>query len=84
MTAMEVTRGVRDGYRLPKPEHCKREMYNIMSYCWEANPTKRPCFTELTYMLEKLIISENDYIELERFPEHAYYNVCHYLPGEKL
>ena len=26
----EVMKKVRDGYRLEKPEHCKRELYNIM------------------------------------------------------
>lgn len=36
---------VRDGYRLDKPEHCRRELYNIMYYCWDQDPAERPTFT---------------------------------------
>lgn len=74
---------MRDGHRLEKPEHCRRELYNIMYYCWEAEPSARPDFTECVGMLEKLLCTETDYIELERFPDHSYYNVQH-LDGEKL
>lgn len=83
LAAAEVMRRVRDGYRLEKPEHCKREMYNIMFYCWDKDPTERPTFTELVLWLDKLLVSENDYIELDRFPDHSYYNISN-LSGEKL
>lgn len=83
LAAAEVMRRVRDGYRLEKPEHCKREMYNIMYYCWDPDPNERPSFTELTCLLDKLLVSENDYIELDRFPDHSYYNITN-LSGEKL
>ena len=84
LSTKEVMRKVRDGYRLDKPEHCKREMYNIMYYCWNKEPHERPSFTELVKMLDNLIVSENDYIELDRFPDHSYYNVLTNLSGEKL
>lgn len=84
MAAAEVMKKVRDGFRLEKPDHCKREMYNIMFYCWDKDPTQRPAYGELVQMLDKLLISENDYIELERFPDHSYYNVITNLSGEKL
>lgn len=83
LAAAEVMRRVRDGYRLEKPEHCKREMYNIMYYCWDPDPKERPSFNELTCLLDKLLVSENDYIELDRFPDHSYYNITN-LSGEKL
>ena len=35
MPASEVMKRVRDGYRLEKPEHAKREIYNMMYYCWD-------------------------------------------------
>ena len=84
MAAAEVIKYVREGNRLLKPEHCKREMYNIMYYCWDTNPEKRPTFTQLVDYLDKLLISENDYIELDRFPDHSYYNAIPDLTGEKL
>ncbi|XP_015789002.1 uncharacterized protein LOC107365937 [Tetranychus urticae] len=84
MSTKEVMRKVREGYRLEKPEHCKREIYNIMFYCWNKLPEDRPDFPEITKMLDNLVTSENDYIELDRFPDHSYYNVIANLSGEKL
>lgn len=81
--AADVMRRVRDGYRLDKPEHCRRELYNIMYYCWDRNPHERPHFGELVTLTEQLLLTETDYIELERFPDHSYYNMVS-LSGEKL
>lgn len=76
MRADEVIQKVtRDNYRMDKPEHCKREVYNIMFYCWEQDPNQRPTFSELLGMLERYIYSQSDYIELDRYPDHAYYNI---------
>ncbi|XP_053209123.1 dual specificity protein kinase shkD-like isoform X2 [Panonychus citri] len=85
MNTKEVMRKVINGYRLDKPDHCRREMYNIMYYCWETSSTSRPTFTELIDKLDKLIASETDYIQLDRFPDHLYYNIIDTpLSGEKL
>ncbi|XP_017123977.1 tyrosine kinase receptor Cad96Ca [Drosophila elegans] len=83
ISAADVMRKVRDGYRLEKPEHCRRELYNIMYYCWSHDPQERPLFAEIIQMLDKLLHTEMDYIELERFPDHNYYNIVS-LSGEKL
>ncbi|KAG0721923.1 Tyrosine kinase receptor Cad96Ca [Chionoecetes opilio] len=74
MGAAEVMRKVRDGYRMDKPDHCRREIYNIMYYCWDKDASERPCFTELVHTLEGLLMSEVEYVELDRFPDHHYYN----------
>jgi len=81
--AAEVMKKVRDGYRLDKPEHCRRELYNIMYYCWDQDPAERPTFTELVTLLEQLLLTETDYIQLDRFPDHSYYNMVS-MSGEKL
>lgn len=83
LSANEVIRRIRDGYRLEKPDHCRREMYNIMFYCWDKDPKLRPNFGELVSLLDRLLESEHTYIELERFPDHSYYNITD-LSGEKL
>ncbi|XP_065211978.1 tyrosine kinase receptor Cad96Ca [Planococcus citri] len=83
LTAAEVMSKVREGYRLEKPEHCRRELYNIMYYCWDEDPNKRPTFMELVDLLEQLLLTETDYILLERCPDHSYYNTVP-LSGEKL
>ena len=83
MGAADVMKKVRDGYRLEKPEHCRRELYNIMYYCWAKDSNDRPAFSEIVQMLDKLLLTETDYIELERFPDHNYYNMLN-ISGEKL
>ena len=80
----QVMRKVANGSRLEKPDHCRREMYNIMFYCWHKDLKERPNFAELVTMLDKLLLSEMDYIELDRFPEHCYYNMVDNISGEKL
>ncbi|XP_047739072.1 tyrosine kinase receptor Cad96Ca isoform X2 [Hyalella azteca] len=75
MSAEEVMKRIKSGYRLEKPSYCKREMYNIMYYCWYEDAKDRPSFKELVKYLEGLITSEVDYIELNNFPERAYYNI---------
>ncbi|XP_033322515.2 tyrosine kinase receptor Cad96Ca [Megalopta genalis] len=83
LAAAEVMRRIKEGYRLDRPEHCKRELYNIMYYCWDKDPACRPSFGELVGLTEGLLLDETDYIELDRFPDHSYYNVLN-LSGEKL
>ncbi len=65
---------VRDGGRPEKPPHCDRQLYNIMSYCWSAEAGDRPSFAELVADFERLLGEDADYIDLNMFPEHAYYN----------
>lgn len=50
------------------------QIYNIMYYCWDKDSKERPSFTELVHTLEGLLLSEVEYIELDRFPDHSYYN----------
>lgn len=83
MAAAEVMKKVRDNYRLDKPDHCRRELYNIMYYCWADKAEKRPDFPDVVKSLDLLLLTDTDYIELERFPDHNYYNMVS-LSGEKL
>ncbi|XP_050525594.1 tyrosine kinase receptor Cad96Ca [Daktulosphaira vitifoliae] len=84
MAAADVMKRIRDGYRLEKPQHCRREVYNIMFYCWDKCADERPDFHELLDLLDKLLITETDYIQLDRFPDNAYYNITTCISGERL
>lgn len=75
LTSSVVVQIVTAGDRLEQPAHCKNEFFQIMAQCWRHNPTERPTFKEVAAQLEKLLLSENDYIELDQYPEHAYYNI---------
>lgn len=75
LTSPDVVKKVTSGGRLEKPAHCKEEFFDIMSQCWLHDPAKRPTFKEIALQLEGLLLSENDYIQLDQYPEHAYYNI---------
>ncbi|KAK0046893.1 neurite outgrowth regulated kinase isoform X1, partial [Biomphalaria pfeifferi] len=53
------------GYRMDKPSNCSDELYAIMRSCWEDEPTDRPTFTQLRFMLEELLTEDRDYLVLE-------------------
>lgn len=82
LTSSEVYKKVTQGGRLQRPIHCKEEFYYIMERCWSHDPAQRPTFKELASQLEKLLLSENDYIELDQYPEHAYYNILNVAEKE--
>ncbi|CAG0918228.1 unnamed protein product [Notodromas monacha] len=75
MSAREVMRRVREGYRLERPKHCKSELYRIITRCWLHDPTKRPEFTELCDELANLLESHTGYVDLENFPCDEYYDL---------
>jgi hypothetical protein len=38
---------VADGERLPQPDDCPQDVYDMMLRCWAADPSSRPSFSEL-------------------------------------
>lgn len=80
----EIPKMLKEGKRLEKPDHCKRELYMLMCYCWESSPKDRIDFHEIKMKLEFLLQCADDYIELERCPDHNYYNLKCSSPDEKL
>lgn len=63
------------GERPAKPEYCHDILYRLMSRCWQHEPQLRPTFRELVRSLDELLLSANDYIELDQYPDHNYYNI---------
>ncbi|XP_038068801.1 angiopoietin-1 receptor-like [Patiria miniata] len=53
-----------DGYRMPKPENCADEIYDVMLKCWHVQPSNRPSFSELVEILEEMTCNPdvNDYL----------------------
>uniref|UniRef100_A0A9L0SP43 Tyrosine-protein kinase n=1 Tax=Equus caballus TaxID=9796 RepID=A0A9L0SP43_HORSE len=52
MSNPEVIRALEHGYRMPRPEHCPEELYNIMTRCWKNSPEERPTFEYIQSVLE--------------------------------
>lgn len=43
------------GYQLETLEYATKEIYNIMTQCWQAEPKLRPTFTSLVYNLGEFL-----------------------------
>ncbi|XP_012866124.1 PREDICTED: tyrosine-protein kinase HCK [Dipodomys ordii] len=52
MSNPEVIRSLEHGYRMPRPEHCPVELYNIMTRCWKNRPEERPTFEYIQSVLD--------------------------------
>uniref|UniRef100_M4A2E6 receptor protein-tyrosine kinase n=1 Tax=Xiphophorus maculatus TaxID=8083 RepID=M4A2E6_XIPMA len=46
---------VKRGYQMSQPDFAPLEMYAIMKMCWNLEPTKRPTFSKIRQMIEKLL-----------------------------
>ncbi|KAJ8718078.1 hypothetical protein PYW07_006008 [Mythimna separata] len=62
-----LPRLLRSGYRMPKPNNCSPQLYDIMLSCWRTHPRDRPTFAELHQRLDELLNSAcaNQYLSLE-------------------
>uniref|UniRef100_A0A3P9N1P4 Tyrosine-protein kinase n=1 Tax=Poecilia reticulata TaxID=8081 RepID=A0A3P9N1P4_POERE len=52
MSNPEVIQNLERGYRMPAPENCPEELYDIMKECWRERPEDRPTFDFLKHLLE--------------------------------
>ncbi|XP_058288904.1 tyrosine-protein kinase HCK isoform X2 [Hylobates moloch] len=52
MSNPEVIRALERGYRMPRPENCPEELYNIMMRCWKNRPEERPTFEYIQSVLD--------------------------------
>ncbi|XP_069498087.1 tyrosine-protein kinase JAK1 isoform X2 [Ambystoma mexicanum] len=55
MTVTRLIKKLEDGKRLPCPDNCPQEVYQLMSKCWEQNPADRTTFPSLTQGFEDII-----------------------------
>ncbi|KAL0170027.1 hypothetical protein M9458_034623, partial [Cirrhinus mrigala] len=52
MTNPEVIANLERGYRMPCPDNCPEDLYDIMKHCWTESPDNRPTFEYLRSVLE--------------------------------
>ncbi|XP_038074861.1 tyrosine-protein kinase receptor Tie-1-like [Patiria miniata] len=64
---------LQEGYRMPKPENCADEIYDLMMKCWQPRPSQRPSFKEITAALQKMNdpSDENIYVIPSLFANHV-------------
>ncbi|KAK1173791.1 tyrosine-protein kinase Lyn-like [Acipenser oxyrinchus oxyrinchus] len=52
MSNADVMNSVQRGYRMPCPDKCPQELYDIMTSCWKSKPEDRPTFDYLQSVLD--------------------------------
>lgn len=65
LNGSDIIERLKKGERLPKPESCSQEMYDIMLKCWLKYPKNRPTFQELSNDLQLMLDDRKVYINLE-------------------
>ncbi|XP_004345109.1 protein tyrosine kinase src [Capsaspora owczarzaki ATCC 30864] len=64
MTNVDVLHQVERGYRMPAPQGCPEQLYQVMLDCWKAKPEDRPTFESLAWRLEDFFMNtEASYAE---------------------
>ncbi|XP_078355560.1 uncharacterized protein LOC144640230 [Oculina patagonica] len=76
MTNAELCRALKNGYRMERPEMCCDEVYELMTECWEEDPTARPSFSQLIDRLETIMTMDVPYCDVSKHDESSsYYKV---------
>ncbi|NXH10382.1 BLK kinase, partial [Bucco capensis] len=65
MTNPEVIRNLERGYRMPCPDLCPLELYNVILRCWRSKPEERPTFEYLQSVLEDFYTATEQQYEPE-------------------
>uniref|UniRef100_A0A8B9JHA1 receptor protein-tyrosine kinase n=1 Tax=Astyanax mexicanus TaxID=7994 RepID=A0A8B9JHA1_ASTMX len=55
---------IQDGYRMSEPEFAPSEIYEVMRWCWSADPLKRPTFKKLVERTEMLLSETTKHVRV--------------------
>ncbi|XP_064847827.1 tyrosine-protein kinase Blk [Oncorhynchus masou masou] len=65
MTNPDVIRNLDRCYRMPCPEGCPEELYDLMMTCWKERPEERPTFEHLQETLNDFFIATEGQYEMQ-------------------
>lgn len=65
MTNPEVIRNLDQSYRMPCPDGCPVELYDVMMMCWKQKPEERPTFEFLQTTLNDFFIATEGQYEMQ-------------------
>jgi len=75
INARQIARKLQDGFRMPKPKHVDKKLYQIMLKCWEENPSDRPTFAKLKDTMKEMERKHRTYVNLKQYDNSLYANV---------
>ncbi|XP_005091416.2 tyrosine kinase receptor Cad96Ca [Aplysia californica] len=70
MGPQEVVESVHTGFRMPKPQHCSSELYELLLRCWHTLPEERPSYQEILEVLSHLVVNADLHIDFSGLPDH--------------
>ncbi|XP_015268065.1 PREDICTED: ephrin type-A receptor 2 [Gekko japonicus] len=63
----EVMKAINEGFRLPAPMDCPSAIYQLMMQCWQQERSRRPKFSDIVSILDKLLRSPDSLKTLADF-----------------
>ena len=59
MSLSQLVQGLKNGYRMDKPEYATNYIGSVMAECWNAIPSQRPTFCQLEQDLKNQLECTN-------------------------
>ncbi|KAF7668510.1 hypothetical protein LDENG_00006960 [Lucifuga dentata] len=70
MSNHEVMKAINEAFRLPAPMDCPSAIYQLMLQCWQHDRSKRPRFSDIVSILDKLLRSPESLKTIADFDPH--------------
>uniref|UniRef100_M4AU63 receptor protein-tyrosine kinase n=1 Tax=Xiphophorus maculatus TaxID=8083 RepID=M4AU63_XIPMA len=71
MSNHEVMKAINEAFRLPAPMDCPSAIYQLMLQCWQHDRSKRPRFSDIVNILDKLLQSPESLKTIADFDPHV-------------
>ncbi|XP_038062509.1 tyrosine-protein kinase receptor Tie-1-like [Patiria miniata] len=84
MKTKAMVNQLQQGYRMPKPKNCKKQLYDMMCSCWQKTPQERPAFQSLYQQLDDMLSGNEDFITIHKLDESIYEMIVIEDTNEKL
>ncbi|XP_073254898.1 proto-oncogene tyrosine-protein kinase receptor Ret-like [Porites lutea] len=55
----DIPNKLQKGYRMPKPKHVEKKLYQLMVQCWQVKPNDRPTFSVLKDKITSMMKNNN-------------------------
>ncbi len=70
----QVMKAINEAFRLPAPMDCPSAIYQLMLQCWQHERSKRPRFSDIVNILDKLLRSPESLKTIADFdPRYEHY-----------
>lgn len=70
----QVMKAINEAFRLPAPMDCPSAIYQLMLQCWQHDRSKRPRFSDIVNILDKLLRSPESLKTIADFdPRYEHY-----------